>query len=168
MEDVGSATCLRFPPTDWRYPLSSTVPGMQRAADRHGGGDAEAFVSLWDWSGFRPIDGTEAHPDDASVGLRLKNAPETALRSAPGHFFHGTQAHAVGLRLTAGESVGLGLANGGTQTQRSWDSGSRIGETQAQGAMGTSALCLSLAYATGAQMAPAMRLRAAPSEVSCD
>ncbi len=29
-------------------------------------------------------------------------------------------------------------------------------------------LSLSLAYATGAQMVPAMRLRLTPSEVSCD
>ncbi len=96
----------------------------------------EAFVSLWDWGHFRLVDETEAHPDDAFVGLGLNNAPETASRSAPGQFFHRTQAHAVRLRLSAGELVGLGLVNGGTQAHRSWDSGSRIGRTQAHGGAG--------------------------------
>ncbi len=32
---------------------------------------SEAFVSLWDWGHFRLVDGTEAHPDDAFVGLGL-------------------------------------------------------------------------------------------------
>ena len=44
----------------------------------------EAFASLWDWGHFRPIDGTQAHPANAFMGLRLKIAPGTASRSAPG------------------------------------------------------------------------------------
>ncbi len=34
-------------------------------------GVVEAFVRLWDWGHFRPVDGTEAHPDNAFVGLGL-------------------------------------------------------------------------------------------------
>ncbi len=64
-------------------------------------GESEAFGSLWDWGHFRPIDGTQAHPPNAFVGLRLRNAPETASRSTPGHLLCGTQAHAVGLGLIA-------------------------------------------------------------------
>ncbi len=64
--------------------------------------------------------GTEAHPGNVYVGLRLRNAPESALRSTPGHFFRGARA------------------------QRSRDRGARIGGTQARSRVGTPAhrLCM--------------------------